>query len=327
VSRREVVLVPALLATILALSFLSIMVGKVWLGWDVWFNDANLAQRAIFLELRLPRALLGIVVGAALGLSGAALQGYLRNPLADPGIVGISGMAGLGAVLSIYFGFGALSPWALPLTAVVGAIAGVALIFGFAGVTASVVTFVLAGIILSALASAAIALLLSLAPNPWAASEIIQWLMGALTDRSFDELNFSAPLIAAGAAAVLTCRSSLDALTLGESGARSLGINLNRTQWQLAAGVGLAVGASVAVTGIISFVGLVVPHLLRPFVGSKPGALLIPSALGGAALVLAGDIAVRLIPGGTELKLGVAMSFIGAPFFLALLMSMRRKLA
>jgi iron complex transport system permease protein len=325
--RRIPLLIPVLLASVVVLGALSVMVGKVWLGWNVWLGELNLTQRAIFLELRLPRALLGIVVGAALGVSGAALQGYLRNPLADPGVVGVSAMAALGAVCSIFFGFAALTPWALPVTAVLGAMIGVGLLFGFAGVTASVMTFVLAGIILSAIASSLMTLLLSLAPNPWAAGEIIQWLMGALTDRSFDELNFAAPLILAGCGAVMMCRSSLDALTLGDSGARSLGVNLNRTQWQLATGVGLAVGASVAVTGVISFVGLVVPHLLRPLVGAKPGALLLPSALGGAALVLAGDILVRLIPAGTELKLGVAMSFIGAPFFLALLLAMRRKLA
>ena len=320
-------LYPLLLAVIAGLTLLSLMVGKVWLSWSVWTGAADLAQRTIFLELRLPRALLGIAVGAALGMSGAALQGYLRNPLADPGVLGISAMAALGAVASIFFGFAGLNAWVLPLTAVVGAMAGIGLIFAFAGLTASAVTFILAGIILSAMAGASTALLLSLSPSPWAANEIIQWLMGALTDRSFDELLFAVPLIVIGAVAMLTCGSALNALTLGESGARALGINLNHAQWQIALGVGLAVGASVAVTGVISFVGLVVPHLLRPLVGSKPGALLIPSALGGAALVLAGDIVVRILPGGSEVKLGVAMSFIGAPFFLALLMAMRRKLA
>jgi len=310
----------------IALAALSLIVGKVWLGFDFWFASPASPQHTIFLELRLPRALLGIIVGAALGLSGAALQGYLRNPLADPGVVGISAMAALGAVASIYFDYAGDAPWALPMAAVVGAGIGVALLFAFAGVTASTVTFILSGIILSALATAGTALLLSLSPSPWTASEIIHWLMGALTDRSFDELHFAAPLILGGAVVVLACRHSLDALTLGESGARSLGIDLNRTQWQIAIGVGLAVGASVAVTGVIGFVGLIVPHLIRPFVGSQPSALLIPSALGGAVLVLAGDIGVRLLPGGSELNLGVAMSFIGAPFFLALLMTLRRKL-
>jgi iron complex transport system permease protein len=315
-----------LIFAVIALFLASIMAGKVMLGWDVWLGETSPTERAILLELRLPRALLGVLIGAALATSGAALQGYLRNPLADPGVLGISGMAALGAVTTIYFGIAGASVWLLPAAAVAGAMIGVALLFVLSGAAASAVTFVLAGIILSALASAGVALLLSLAPNPWASGEIIQWVMGALTDRSFDELTFALPFIAIGMAAVFATSRSLDALTLGEAGARSLGIELSRAQWQMALGVGLAVGASVAVAGVISFVGLVVPHLLRPFVGSRPGALLLPSALGGAALVLAGDILVRLIPAGTEIKLGVAMSFIGAPFFLMLLLNLRRKL-
>lgn len=200
------------------------------------------------------------------------------------------------------------------------------ILFVLSGRTASALTLVLSGIILSALAIAGISLALSLSPSPWAAGEIVRWMLGGLTDRSFDELTIAAPLITIGCAAVLGCRRPLDALTLGEAGARSLGIDLNRAQWQLAIGIGLIVGGSTAVTGVIGFVGLIVPHLMRPLVGSRPGTLLIPSAIGGAALVLAGDIVVRLLPGGSELELGVVMSLIGAPFFFVLLHSMRRKL-
>jgi iron complex transport system permease protein len=185
---------------------------------------------------------------------------------------------------------------------------------------------VLSGIILSALAIAGISLALSLSPSPWASAEIVRWMLGGLTDRSFDELTIAAPLIIVGCIAVLGCRRSLDALTLGETGARSLGIDLNRAQWQLAFGIGLIVGGSTAVTGVIGFVGLIVPHLMRSLVGPRPGALLIPSAIAGAALVLAGDIVVRILPGGSELELGVVMSLIGAPFFFVLLHSMRRTL-
>ena len=167
--------------------------------------------------------------------------------------------------------------------------------------------------------------MLSLSPSPWAAGEIVRWLLGALADRSLDDLTIAAPLIVVGALLILTSRRALDALTLGETGARSLGIDLGRAQRQLAAGIGLVVGGSVAVTGIIGFVGLVVPHLLRPLVGSRPSALLVPSAVGGAALVLAGDVIVRLLPGGSEVQLGVVMSLIGAPFFFVLLYSMRRQ--
>jgi iron complex transport system permease protein len=317
-------IMPSLLALVMLLAIASIVVGRIVLGWNVWL-DQDAIGRTILLELRLPRALLGIAIGAALGMAGAALQGYLRNPLADPGTLGVSSMAAFGAVLSIFFGIADWHPWILPLSGVGGAIAGMAALFLLAGMSASALTLVLSGVILSAIAVAGIALVLSLSPSPWAAGEIVRWLLGALADRSLDDLIISAPLIAIGTALILGSRQALDALTLGETGARSLGIDLGRAQWQLAGGVGLVVGASVAVSGIIGFVGLVVPHLLRPLVGAKPSTLLVPSAAGGAALVLAGDVVVRLLPGGSEVQLGVVMSLIGAPFFFALLYSMRRR--
>jgi iron complex transport system permease protein len=317
-------IMPSLLALVMLLAIASIVVGRIVLGWNVWL-DQDAIGRTILLELRLPRALLGIAIGAALGLAGAAMQGYLRNPLADPGTLGVSSMAAFGAVLSIFFGIADLQPWILPASGVAGAMVGMVALFLLAGVTASALTLVLSGVILSSIAVAGIALVLSLSPSPWAAGEIVRWLLGALADRSLDDLLISTPLIAIGAVLILGARRALDALTLGEAGARSLGIDLGRAQWQLAGGVGLVVGASVAVSGIIGFVGLVVPHLLRPLVGAKPSALLIPSAVGGAALVLAGDVAVRLLPGGSEVQLGVVMSLIGAPFFFALLYSMRRQ--
>ncbi len=317
--------IPTLLVVVAVLTVLSIAVGRVTLTWDVW-SAQDSVSRAILIELRLPRAILGVLVGASLGLAGAAMQGYLRNALAEPGTLGISAMSALGAVLSIFFNIAGLHPWVLPICGVLGGMSGMMVLFALSGRTASALTLVLSGIILSALAIAGISLALSLSPSPWAAGEIVRWMLGGLTDRSFDELTIAAPLIIIGCAAVLGCRRPLDALTLGETGARSLGIDLNRAQWQLAIGIGLIVGGSTAVTGVIGFVGLIVPHLMRPLVGSRPGALLIPSAIGGAALVLAGDIVVRLLPGGSELELGVMMSLIGAPFFFLLLHSMRRKL-
>ena len=315
---------PSLLVLVALLTVASIAVGRIVLDWNVWLSQDAIG-RTILLELRLPRALLGVAIGAALGLTGAALQGYLRNPLADPGTLGISSLAAFGAVLSIFFGAADLHPWVLPSSGVAGAILGMAALFLLAGMTASPLTLILAGVILSSLGAAGIALVLSLSPSPWAAGEIVRWLLGALADRSLDDLFISAPLIVVGAILILTSRRALDALTLGEIGARSLGIDLGRAQRQLAAGIGLVVGGSVAVSGIIGFVGLVVPHLLRPLVGSKPSALLVPSAVGGAALVLAGDVIVRLLPGGSEVQLGVVMSLIGAPFFFALLYSIRRQ--
>jgi iron complex transport system permease protein len=314
-----------MVALVVVLAILSIAVGRVTLTWEMW-KAQDAVSRAILLELRLPRAILGVLVGASLGLAGAAMQGYLRNALAEPGTLGVSAMSALGAVLSIFFDIAGLHPWVLPICGVIGGMAAMAALFVLSGMAASVLTLVLSGIILSALAVAGISLALSLSPSPWAATEIVRWMLGGLIDRSFDELTIAAPLIVIGCIAVLGCRRSLDALTLGETGARSLGIDLNRAQWQLAFGIGLIVGGSTAVTGMIGFVGLIVPHLMRALVGSRPGALLVPSAIGGAALVLAGDIAVRLLPGGSELQLGVVMSLIGAPFFFVLLHSMRRKL-
>lgn len=316
--------IPSLIVLVGMLFVLSIAVGRVTLSWDVW-SAQDAVSRAILVELRLPRALLGLMVGGSLGLAGAAMQGYLRNALAEPGTLGISAMSALGAVLSIFFNIAGLHPYVLPICGVLGGITGTAALVVLSG-TASVLTLVLSGIILSALAIAGISLALSLSPSPWAAYEIIRWMLGGLTDRGFDELTIAAPLILIGCVTVLGCRRALDALTLGETGARSLGIDMKRAQWQLALGIGLIVGGSTAVTGVIGFVGLIVPHLMRPLVGSRPGALLIPSAIGGAALVLAGDIVVRLLPGGSELELGVMMSLIGAPFFFFLLYSMRRKL-
>jgi iron complex transport system permease protein len=318
-------IVPGLSVLVLILAGASIVVGRILLGWDVWAGQDAMG-RTILLELRLPRAVLAVLIGGSLGLAGAALQGYLRNALADPGTLGISAMAAFGGVLSIFLGIAELNYWLLPLCGVAGALAGMTALLALAGTMASTLTLVLSGIILSAIAVAGIALVLALSPSPWATGEIVRWMLGALTDRSIDDVIIATPLIVIGSIVTLRCRHALDALTLGELGARSLGIDLQRTQWQLAWGMGLIVGAGVAVAGIIGFVGLVVPHLLRPVVGSRPSALLVPSAVAGAALVLAGDVLVRLLPGGSELQLGVVMSLVGAPFFFTLLYSMRRKL-
>jgi iron complex transport system permease protein len=323
-ARRPTLVVLAIAAIVLAA--VSLLVGKVWIPLGVW-GDAADPLRPILIELRLPRTLLALVVGAALGVSGAAMQGYARNPLADPGTLGVSAMAALGAVGTLYFGAGAQASWIVAGMALAGALVGVMLLMGLAGGASSTVAFILSGVILQTAAGAGVALALSLAPNPWAVSEIVDWLMGSLTDRSFADLRIAAPLVAVGAGLLFTIGRSLDALTLGEDGARSLGVDMARLRWSLAVGVALTAGASVAVTGVVGFVGLIVPHLLRPLVGAQPSRLLLPSALGGAVLVLAADILVRLTPAASEVKLGVAMTVLGAPFFLALLVSMRRRMA
>jgi iron complex transport system permease protein len=317
----------ALIALLLTLSGVSLIAGKVWVPFDAWMRPDADPRWVIIFELRLPRTLLGLAVGMALGLSGAVLQGYTRNPLAETGVLGVSSMAALGAVLTLYYGVTVITPWALPAAAVGGALAGVLILLLLSGRASSVVTFILAGAILNVLATAGVSLAMSLAPNPWAVTEIVNWLMGSLADRSFDEVKMALPLVAIGCALLLTTGRALDALTLGETGARSLGVSMSRTRWIMALGIGLSAGACVAVTGVIGFVGLVTPHLLRPLVGARPGALLIPSMLGGAVIVLAGDILVRLTPAAGEVKLGVAMAALGAPFFLILLLRLRRTMA
>ncbi len=310
------------LALLVALLFAaSLTAGKAWVPLDAWFS--NDPRWWIVAELRLPRAILGLAIGASLGLTGAVLQGYLRNPLADPAVVGVSSSAALGAVAMIVL-FSATAPLAIFAGAMVGAAASMLLLAGLAWRADGAVAFILAGTVLASLSGALTAFLISIAPNPFAVAEIIDWIMGSLTDRSFSEVQIALPFIAVGCALLLLTGRALDALTLGESAARSLGIRLARTQLLIVLGAGLAVGASVAVTGVVGFVGLIVPHLLRPLAGARPGALLLPSALGGAALVLAADSLVRLGPGAGEIRLGVAMALLGAPFFFALLLRMRR---
>ena len=309
------------------LALASLSAGKVWVPWSAWLDAAHDPRWTIVFDLRLPRTILAIAVGVALGLSGAVLQGYTRNPLADPGILGVSTMAAFGAVMTLYLGMTMSMPWILPVGAMIGAMIGIAVLLVLSSGTYSILTFILAGLILNMVAGAGVSLALNLAPSPWAVSEIIDWLLGSLADRSADDVRMAVPFIAVGCAILLTIGRALDALTLGDVGARSLGIRLDHTRILLALGVGLATGASVAVTGVIGFVGLVTPHLLRPLVGARPGALLLPSALAGAVIVLAADIIVRLTPSAAELKLGVAMSALGGPFFLALLINLRRRTA
>ena len=313
------------LVAIAVLSVASLFAGKVWIPWDAWF--ANDLRWTIIAELRVPRTILAIAVGAALGMCGAALQGYTRNPLADPGVLGVSSSAAFGAVVTLYIGMGAASPWLLPVGGIVGGITGTVLLLLFSGATSSLVAFILTGMVLNTIAGAGISLALNLAPTPWAVNEIVNWLLGSLLDRSFDDVTFALPFIAVGMALMMTTTRALDALTLGEATARSLGIRLNAVRFWLVVGVGLGAGASVAVTGVIGFVGLVTPHLVRPLVGSRPGAVLLPSALAGAVIVLAADILVRVVPSTVELKLGIAMAVLGGPFFLMRLIALRRVVA
>ena len=314
----------ALLLAALALAVpLSLLAGRVWID---PFDPQTRNATVILLQLRLPRAVLALVVGAGLGSAGAAMQGYLRNPLADPGLFGIAPGAALGAVLSFWTGYAA-SVYLLPVFALAGAAGAMALLALIAGRDASVALFTLAGLMIANLAGALMSLAISLSPTPFAMSEIVTWLMGAVADRSWREVAIAAPLTLLGIALLAATRRSLDALTLGEAAARSLGMEPARLRALLIAGIGLTVGASVAVAGIIGFVGLIVPHLMRPLTDQRPSSLILPSALAGALLLLIADVLCRVLPlAGGELRLGIALSLIGAPFFLHLLLKMRRGL-
>jgi len=323
---------PALVAALAALS-LSVMLVSVFVGYahiDVLaaLGDA-LARRdslpaLALVQLRLPRAILGLAIGFSLGLSGAAMQGLLRNPLADPGVVGVSGGAAFGAVVAFYSGLSGIFALALPLGGIAGAALAALALYALAGRGAGTMTLILAGVTINSFAGALTSLALNLSPNPYAVFEIMFWLMGSLADRSLPQVALALPLMVVGWIAMLSSARALDALTLGEDTAESLGFDLRRLRWKLVAGSALAVGASVAVAGAIGFVGLVVPHLLRPWVGHRPGRLLLASGFGGALALVVADLGVRVLPLQPELKLGVLTALVGAPFLLALVFRARR---
>lgn len=313
-------------AALLALAALSLSVGaarlppsQVWAG----LTSGEGVAGVIIRDIRLPRLLLSLGVGATLGLSGAAMQGLLRNPLAEPTVFGAPQAAALGAVIMLHFGLAEAGSWALPAAAIFGALASVGALFALAGRGAGVVALILVGLALSSLAGAAISLTLNLSKNPFAITEIVFWLMGSFEDRSMRHVLLAAPFLAGGAALLLAQARGYRALTLGEETAQSLGVSVRRLRASTALGVALCVGAGVAVSGAIGFVGLVSPFLARALTGGDPGRALAPSALIGAALLTAADIGVRLIPSMTEIKVGVVTALIGAPLFLWLAWSRR----
>ncbi|WP_347265807.1 iron ABC transporter permease [Paracoccus sp. (in: a-proteobacteria)] len=322
-------LFPALALLVAALFLGSLLTGPARIGAGeslaALFSGGQDMLALVMREIRLPRAILGLLVGAALGMSGAALQGFLRNPLAEPGLIGTSASAALGAVLAIHGGLAAVWAPGLPLAALAGALVSVALVAALAGPRGGALALILAGIAIGALAGAATSLVLNLSPNPFAASEIMFWMMGSLADRSMLHVWIAAPCIALGALMLWPTRRALEVLTLGEDAAATSGIHLGRLRLLLVLGIAAMIGGATAVAGAIGFVGLVVPHVLRRAVGASPARLLPASALGGAAVVLAADIAVRLLMPERDLKLGVLTALVGAPFFLHLVLRTRRE--
>ena len=316
-----------LLPILLGIFLLALWVGPIDIGIVDAIRERFAAQTSIaaliLFEIRLPRALLALVIGATLGIAGAALQGLLRNPLAEPGIIGVSNGAALGAVIVFYYGLGGGAWFILPLGGLIGAFAAVLVIYLIAGRSPSIVSLILAGIAINAIGGALIALALNFAASPYAIQEIVFWLLGSVANRSVNDLYVALPFMLLGWGMMLYCGRFLNALTLGEETAASLGFDVSRQRLILILGVSVAVGAAVSVAGNIGFVGLVVPHLMRPFVGHEPRRLLLASGVAGAILLLAADIAVQLLSANGEMKLGVITSLIGAPFFLYLILKSR----
>mgnify|MGYP005824324793 FL=1 len=325
--RTTVWLLPTLLAASILAVFAACLLGSTPMSPErvlaAFFGGGDAGDRLVIWQIRLPRALAAYMVGASLGISGAALQGLLRNPLAEPGVLGVSATASLAATFSLYYGLVALSPWILPLSAILGALAATGLITLAAIRTRSVVTLILIGVGLSSFAGAAMSLLMNLAPNPFSLADMINWMLGSVANRSFREIGLAAPFILTGAAILLLSRRGLSALTLGEEAASGVGLNLRAQRILTVLGAGLATGGSVALAGAIGFVGIVAPHVIRPFVGHDPARSLVPSALFAGLILVLADIGVRIIPTSNELKLGVVAALIGAPAFVWIAMQRR----
>lgn len=323
-------LISMLAVLVIAACALSLLIGPAQIGpmdsIAALVAGGNEAAMIIMREIRLPRALLAVLIGFSLGVAGAALQGMLRNPLAEPGIIGVSASASLGAVLLFYTGLAGASLLALPAGALAGAAASVLILLAISATQASTITLVLAGVALASLAGAMTSLVLNLSPNPYASYEIIFWLLGSLKDRSVDHVWLVIPLMLLGWAALWASSRTLDALSLGEEGASGLGANIPRARAMVVCGVALCVGAGTAVSGAIGFIGLIVPHLVRPLTNRLPSQLLLPAGLGGAALLTFADIVARTVIPERELNVGVVTALIGAPFFLWLVIRSRREL-
>lgn len=321
-----------LVTLVVLLSLISLCLGEQWSSLHdtlmLPFTQPDSVNAVITREIRLPRTLIAIIAGVSLGISGAAMQGLLQNPLASPGLVGSASGAALGAVVALYFFSGVWHPQSVPLAGMLGALLTTGMVYLLAGRDSTVSTLILAGVAINALAAAGLSLLLNLAPSPFAVRELVLWTLGDIADRSLRDVWIMLPCTLLGWAMLAGTGRSLDALTLGERTARSMGINMRRLSWRLFIAVSLCVGAAVATTGMIGFIGLVIPHLLRPFAQYQPSRLLPLAALGGAVMLLAADIGVRLIALYTAvpvpLKVGVLTALVGAPFFLVLILKSRR---
>jgi len=311
---NTVLLIASLVAIVLACLLGSTDMGIVRvLG--AFLGAAAPGDSIVVLDIRLPRALAAYAVGAALGASGAALQGLLRNPLAEPGVLGVSATAALFATFALYYGLSVAGAFVVPLAAMAGALAATALLAAAAMRIRSIVTLILLGVGLSSFAAAVMSLLLNLAPNPFTLSDMINWALGSVANRSLADLVLAVPFIVAGLAVLYATRHGLSVLTLGEEAAAGAGLDLGRQRVAVVLGAGIATGAAVGLAGAIGFVGIVAPHVVRPLVSHDPARSLLPSALLAGIILVFADVVVRVLPTTNELKLGVVAALIGAPAF------------
>ena len=323
-----------LLLTLTALLIISVIASSMFgtvnlsLGQviEALLGGGDTGVNIIVQELRMPRIILGVMAGATLGYTGAALQGLLRNPLADPGVIGVSSSASFGAVAAIYLGLSAYSAMAIPGMAMIGALIATSILMLLASRDSSVLTLILAGVGISSIATAGISLTMNFAPNPISLQDMIFWMLGSLENRTYDDLLLAGPFIIVGWLMMIGVGQGLNALSLGSEAAHTLGIDLKRLRWRVVLGTTLSVGAAVSVCGAIGFIGLVVPHLIRALIGYEPRKLLFPSALAGAVLMTAADILTRLPIGHGQLRLGVVMAVIGAPVFIYIIFKTRESM-
>ena len=316
---RNPALIGGLIVASALLMLAAIMLGSTPLGTrhilQALMGQGSPGDAIVLWEIRLPRAMAAYAVGAALGLSGAALQGLLRNPLAEPGVLGVSASASLFATFTLYFGFSAISSLVLPLAAIAGALVATSFLAVVALRVNSVIALILIGVGISSFSGALMTLLMNLAPNPFSLSDMINWMMGTVANRSFEDILFAAPFLILGAVLILSSGRDLSAFSLGEEAASGIGVSLTTVRMKIVFGTGFCTGAAVAIAGAVGFVGIVAPHLVRPHVDHEPSATLLPSALLGGVILVAADIFIRVAPTTTELKLGVVAALLGAPIF------------
>ena len=322
------VVIAALFAALAAAALIALKTGQVAIGWSELgrvladpFGRAGVeAEARIVLDLRFPRILLAIVVGAALGASGTAVQAVLRNPLADPYLLGLSGGAALGAVLVLVTGASQATPLLLPAAAFAGAALAVVTVWRLATGAGALppTALILSGVVVSAFCSALVMFLTSIAPAGRVQGALF-WLMGSLVSPPPGILPVAAGGVAIGVGVLALSGHQLNALSLGEDTAAQLGLEVGRARAKLFLAASLATGAAVSASGLVGFVGLVVPHALRSLVGADHRLLVPASALAGAAALVLADTAARSILPPAEIPVGVVTALFGAPFFLVLL--------